>query len=84
VVGPRKPEYLEPQASLGIGSKGIVPLGLRRMSARPILVRLRPRFRRMLKLALFLLWVAPTHSPVAASVVVVVRGLAVILRRDKM
>jgi hypothetical protein len=42
VVGPRKPEYLEPQASLGIGSKGIVPLGLRRMSARPILVRLGP------------------------------------------
>jgi len=34
-VGPRKPEYLEPQASLGIGSKGIVPLGLPRMSARP-------------------------------------------------
>jgi hypothetical protein len=54
------------------------------MAARPILVCLCPRFWRMPELVSFLLWLAPMHGPVAASVVVVVRGLANILQGGKM
>ena len=52
------------------------------MSAKPILVRLRPRFRGRQKRHCFLLCLA-TPGPVAVPVVIV-RGLADILRRDKM
>jgi hypothetical protein len=59
-----------------------VPLGIQSMSGKPILVWLRPRFRRMREVALFLLWLPPTHGPVAARAASLLLSIAWLIFTD--